>query len=89
VGTVWRCSGPLFGILRARDQGVPRVGHPSGGDVILAVTSTGDAVAVGYIVGFEPEVCEFKRVYVPPEHRRRGIAAQLATAMVARARDLG
>ncbi len=62
---------------------------PPGGEVIVGVSETGELVGVGQVVGFEGEVCEFKRVFVRPEHRRKGVGVQVAQAMAVRARELG
>jgi GNAT superfamily N-acetyltransferase len=58
------------------------------GDVVVA-TSADEVVAAGHIVPLDDSRCEFKRVFVEPEQRGRGIAAQLAEVMLRRGRALG
>ena len=49
----------------------------------------GVAVCCGGIKRLEPGVCEFKRMYVVPAARGKGVARALLSALEGRARDLG
>ena len=90
---VWESSGGVPAQLpepfEREIRTFPGTAVPPEGDVILAVSSPGDTVAMGQFVRLEGAVCEFKRVYVRPEHRRQGIAAAVVNVMKQRARDLG
>ena len=47
------------------------------------------AVACAALKPFDAEAAELKRVYVQPEYRRQGLAAQLLEAIEAKAASLG
>lgn len=62
---------------------------PPRGDFLVGLGSAGDAVCCGGIKPLPDGACEFKRLYVRPEVRRRGIARALLAALERRARELG
>ncbi len=49
----------------------------------------GQPACCGGIKTLEPGICEFKRMYVAPEFRGRGMGRELLAALEARARELG
>lgn len=57
-------------------------------DSLLVAVADGEVVGM-LIVGFDGWRCHLYRMAVPEEHRRKGIAARLVDAAVARARALG
>ena len=62
---------------------------PPLGDFLLGVGAAGDAVCCGGIKRLPDGACEFKRMYVRPEARGRGVARRLLAALESRARELG
>ncbi len=67
---------------------LPGPATPPGGDV-LVVRHLGLPIGVGCIVPLGEGRCEFKRVYVEPEHRGTGAAVTLVNHMLSRAVQLG
>jgi GNAT superfamily N-acetyltransferase len=49
----------------------------------------GRPICCGGIKRLDPRACEFKRMYVVPDQRGRGVARALLGALEARARELG
>ena len=67
----------------------PGSARPPSGDVVVGVVN-GTVVAAGHIVpAAGSDACEFKRVFVQSSHRRAGVGARLAGAMIDRAASLG
>jgi GNAT superfamily N-acetyltransferase len=69
-------------------QAGPEVLNPPNG-VFLVGYEDGVAICCGGIKRLAPEVCEFKRMYVVPAARGRGVARELLGALEARALALG
>lgn len=69
-------------------DGMPGAYGPPTGRLRLALLD-GKAVGCIAIRALEGEICEMKRLYVQPAHRRRGIGRMLAEAGVQDARELG
>lgn len=67
---------------------LPGPATPPGGDV-LVVSHLGLPIGVGYIVPLDEGRCEFKRVFVEPEHRGTGAAGKLVDHMLPTATKLG
>jgi ribosomal protein S18 acetylase RimI-like enzyme len=61
---------------------------PPGGCLLLAETD-GELVGCVGVRRFEEQVCEMKRLYVNPRHRRGGVGRTLAAASIEEARRLG
>jgi putative acetyltransferase len=68
--------------------GMPGAYGPPSGRLRLALLD-GKAVGCMAIRSLEGDICEMKRLYVQPAHRRRGIGRMLAKAGVRDARELG
>ena len=66
----------------------PGSAAPPFGDVVVAVAEDG-VVATGEVVPFDGSRCEFKRVFVRPEHSGAGVGRKLVAAMIDRAGALG
>lgn len=65
---------------------------PPGGRMLLAENGIGGEVVVAGCVGlrrYDDAICEMKRLYVRPEHRRTGLGRRLVLAIMAQARALG
>ncbi len=62
-------------------------GPPNG--VFLLAREGEEVLGCGAVRRFSASECELKRMYVPPQHQRRGIGRMLATALISRARALG
>jgi GNAT superfamily N-acetyltransferase len=62
---------------------------PPRGDFLIGIDGTGRATCCGGIKPLPDGACEFKRLYVTPEARRRGVARELLVQLEARARELG
>jgi GNAT superfamily N-acetyltransferase len=60
---------------------------PHGGFVVL--TEEGRPLAGGGVRRLDERTCEFKRMYVVPDARGRGVGRALLTALESLARDLG
>jgi ribosomal protein S18 acetylase RimI-like enzyme len=62
---------------------------PGGYDAVLVARLGDDAVGCVGVRPLEPPICEMKRLYVRPTARGTGLGRALASAAVARARELG
>lgn len=62
---------------------------PPSGTFLVAVNADADPIGCIAVRCHEENVGEIKRMYVRPEHRRRGYARALLVAAEDRARDLG
>lgn len=56
---------------------------------ILAAVEHGQVIGAVCLRRLDAEACEMKRLYVPPEHRRKGVARALVHALVDAARQRG
>lgn len=68
--------------------GLPGSYAPPRGRLLLAWRSGVPAGCVG-LRPLGPDVCEMKRLYVPPGHRGFAIGRTLATSVIGAARDIG
>jgi GNAT superfamily N-acetyltransferase len=66
----------------------PGAARPPTGDVVLALLGT-RVLGVGLVAPAHDDACEFKRVFVQEEFRRRGVGDRLADSMIDRAAALG
>jgi GNAT superfamily N-acetyltransferase len=82
----------LYAGLEVAGEDMPKAGpadlNPPNG-VFLVGYEGSHAVCCGGIKTLEPGVCEFKRMYVVPDLRGRGVARALLGALEDRARQLG
>lgn len=62
---------------------------PPSGTFLVALTADADPIGCIAVRRHEEHVGEIKRMYVRPEHRRRGYARALLVAAEDRARELG
>ncbi len=62
---------------------------PPHGDFLVGEDDEGAAICCGGIKRLPDGACEFKRMYVIPAARGRGVARRLLGALEARARELG
>ena len=62
-------------------------GPPHG--CILAAVEDGQVIGAVCLRRLDTEACEMKRLYVPPEHRRKGVAKALVQALLDAARERG
>jgi GNAT superfamily N-acetyltransferase len=62
---------------------------PPKGDFLVGIDAGGDGICCGGIKPLPDGACEFKRLYVRPEARRRGVARELLARLEDRARELG
>lgn len=61
---------------------------PPGGAALLAVAGD-ETVGIAAVRGLDDEICELKRTYVVPAHRRAGLGRELTVSAIAAARALG
>ncbi len=61
---------------------------PPGGALLLGEVGGGPVACIA-LRDLGERCCELKRMYVRPEHRRRGLGRSLASAIIAEARRLG
>lgn len=64
-----------------RDEVVPGEFDPPAGAFLVLVDDAGRTVAGGGFRRVEPAVCEVKRVWTAPGHRRRGHASRVLTEL--------
>lgn len=64
---------------------VPHEYRPPHGDVLVAYLN-GEAMGTVAIYRMDGEHCELKSMFVPPEHRKNGVAAALCEAVIALAK---
>jgi ribosomal protein S18 acetylase RimI-like enzyme len=66
---------------------------PAAGRLLLALQQipgkAEEAIGCVALRGFEPDVCEMKRLYVRPAFRGQGVARQLAKELIVEARSIG
>jgi GNAT superfamily N-acetyltransferase len=62
---------------------------PPDGGCLVGWTPDGEPVAVGGLKRLDERTVEFKRMWVAPQVRRRGVARALLAAMEAKAAELG
>ena len=84
--------GEMYAGLDLQGADMPKAGPeqlnaPNGS--FLVGYEEGVAICCGGIKRLDVEACEFKRMYVIPEERGRGVARILLTALEDRARELG
>jgi GNAT superfamily N-acetyltransferase len=84
--------GEMYAGLDLQGADMPKAGPeqlnaPNGS--FLVGYEEGVAICCGGIKRLDVEACEFKRMYVIPEQRGRGVARILLTALEDRARQLG
>jgi ribosomal protein S18 acetylase RimI-like enzyme len=73
----------------APDDVAPDEFDPPSGTFVVLVDEAGETVAGGGIRRVEEGVCEVKRVWTAPGHRRRGHASTVLAALERSARQLG
>jgi putative acetyltransferase len=56
---------------------------------ILVVRENGEIVGCVAVRPLSPDICEMKRLYVKPAHRRKNIGRELALAIIDEAKRLG
>ncbi len=82
----------IYDGLEISNPAMPAAGpaelNPPNG-VFLVGYEQGEAICCGGIKRLAPQICEFKRMYVAPEARGRGVARALLYALEDRARELG
>lgn len=83
----------LYDDLDIDAEHMPKAGPeqfaPPRGDFHVGIDVDGDAMCCGGIKLLPDGACEFKRLYVRPDVRRRGIARELLASLEGRARELG
>jgi ribosomal protein S18 acetylase RimI-like enzyme len=72
---------------RELDELDVRYGAPDG--CVIAAVEDGQVIGAVCLRRLDERTCEMKRLYVPPEHRRKGIAKALVAALLDAARDRG
>ena len=82
----------MYAGLDMRAEGMPRAGpeelNPPGGRFIVGYEN-GVALCCGGIKRLDALICEFKRMYVAPEARGRGVGRALLGELERRALELG
>ena len=73
----------------APDEVVPGEFEPPSGAFVVLVDQDGETVAGGGFRRVEDDVCEVKRVWTAPGHRRRGHATRVLAELEALARERG
>ena len=73
---------------RQGDESIPGDFTPPEGCLLLA-THDGKVAGCGAVHKLTSDICEMKRVYVRPEFRGLGIGRQLASILIATAREAG
>jgi len=64
-----------------------RYGPPHG--CVIAAVEDGQVIGAVCLRRLNDDACEMKRLYVPPEHRRKGVAKSLVQALTEFASQLG
>ena len=67
----------------------PKELGPPRGSFVVGFDEAGDAICCGGIKALPDGACEFKRMFVRPEDRGRGVARSLLSALEDTARQLG
>ena len=71
------------------DEVAPGEFDPPGGAFLVLVDDEGETVAGGGFRRVAPDVCEVKRVWTAPGHRRRGHASRVLEGLEGLARERG
>lgn len=70
-------------------RGLPGAYAPPGGDIFLAVASTGESMGCMAFRPHQSEICELKRLYVRPAARRGGLGRKMIEHALALAQARG
>lgn len=85
--------GALYRGLDLTSKAMPKAGpaelNPPGGVFLVGYEADGAAVCCGGIKRLDATACEFKRMYVVPEARGKGVGRALLEELEDRARSLG
>jgi ribosomal protein S18 acetylase RimI-like enzyme len=96
VATLFRAYAGSVGVdlsyqgFEAEVAALPGSYAPPGGELLIAISATGDAVGCVAIRPMaDPGVCEMKRLHVAPSARGAGVGRALAVAAIEAATRLG